>query len=155
MKTQRVQLGSFPNYGRTLGRFGRHCESHILGDKVDQAKFAWLEAAAKLRAQQRDVRQLILARVRYVQMTKPSAECTSGDRTVPFRKSMSLTAMIAGVLLASLVAAQPTPAMAEVWYPWCLHANPLHCWFLNRWQCEESADFRGICEPNPFPPGAA
>jgi hypothetical protein len=68
-------------------------------------------------------------------------------RTRPLSRSMSLTPMIAGVLLASLAAA--APAMAEVSYPWCLHGTPLHCYYMDRWQCEESADFRGICLPNP------
>jgi len=70
-------------------------------------------------------------------------------RTMPFSRSISLTPMIAGVLLASLAATQPVHAMAEVSYPWCLHGTPLHCYYMNRWQCEESADFRGICVPNP------
>ena len=71
-------------------------------------------------------------------------------RTMPFSRPMSLTSMIAGVLLASLAATTlPAPVMAEVSYPWCLHGTPLHCYYMNRWQCEESADFRGICVPNP------
>jgi hypothetical protein len=69
-------------------------------------------------------------------------------RTMPLSRSMSLTPMVAGVLLASLAAA-PASAIAEVSYPWCLHGTPLHCYYMNRWQCEESADFRGICVPNP------
>jgi hypothetical protein len=70
-------------------------------------------------------------------------------RTMPFGRPMSLTPVIAGVLLASLAAAQPAPAMAKVLYPLCLHGSPLHCYYMDRWQCEESADFRGICLPNP------
>lgn len=70
-------------------------------------------------------------------------------RTTPFSRSMSLTPMIASVLLTLLAAVQPAPAMAEVSYPWCLHGTPLRCYYMNRWQCEESADFRGICLPNP------
>jgi hypothetical protein len=69
-------------------------------------------------------------------------------RAMPFSRSMSLMPMIASVLLA-LAAVKPAPAMAEVPYPWCLHGTPLHCYYMNRWQCEESADFRGICLPNP------
>jgi hypothetical protein len=158
MSIQRVRLGLFSNPGRLLSWFAHSCKSYILNAKADQewAKFAWMEVAAKLGAQQKEVRQRVLTRLRHVHAAKPSGECASrGDRTVPFRKSMSLATMIAGILLVSFVAAQPTSAVAEVWYPWCLHANPLHCWFMNRWQCEETADFRGICEPNPFPPGAA
>jgi hypothetical protein len=61
---------------------------------------------------------------------------------------MSLTTIIAGVLFAALVGS--LPARAEESYPWCLHGTPQHCYYMNRWQCEESADFRGICELNLF-----
>jgi hypothetical protein len=71
-------------------------------------------------------------------------------RTMPFSRSMSLMPMIAGVLLASLAAAQPAPAMAEVSYPWCLHGETPHCYYTSRAQCEESADYRGICYLNPL-----
>ena len=39
---------------------------------------------------------------------------------------------------------------AEISYPWCLQGSSLRCYYLNRQQCEESADFRGICERDPF-----
>jgi hypothetical protein len=69
---------------------------------------------------------------------------------MPFRNSLPSTTMIAG-LLAALTAAQPAPAMAEeVSYPWCLHGETLQCYYTNRSQCEESADYRGICMLNPF-----
>lgn len=54
MNIQRVRLGLFSNRGRLLARFGHSCKSYILNDKADQewAKFALIEAAAKLEAQQ-------------------------------------------------------------------------------------------------------
>lgn len=69
-------------------------------------------------------------------------------QTMLARSSMSLTTIIASVLFAAFASA--LPASAEVSYPWCLHGTPPHCYYMNRWQCEESADFRGICEPNLF-----
>ena len=69
---------------------------------------------------------------------------------MPFSNSLSLTAMFAGGLLAALTVAQPAPAMAEVSYPWCLHGETLRCYYTSRSQCEESADYRGICMLNPF-----
>jgi hypothetical protein len=67
-----------------------------------------------------------------------------------FSNSLSSMTMIASGLLAALTAAQPAPAMADVSYPWCLHGETLHCYYTNRSQCEESADYRGICVLNPF-----
>ena len=67
-----------------------------------------------------------------------------------FSNPLSSITMIASCLLAALTAAQPAPAMAEVSYPWCLHGETLHCYYMNRSQCEESADYRGICLLNPF-----
>jgi hypothetical protein len=52
-------------------------------------------------------------------------------------------------LLAALTVAQPVPAMAEISYPWCLHGETPHCYYTSRAQCEESADYRGICYLNP------
>jgi hypothetical protein len=69
---------------------------------------------------------------------------------MPFSNSLSSTTMIAGGLLATLTGAQPTPAMAEVSYPWCLHGETPHCYYTSRAQCEESADYRGICYLNPL-----
>jgi hypothetical protein len=70
--------------------------------------------------------------------------------TMPFNNSLSSTTMIVGGLLAALTGAQPAPAMADVWYPWCLHGETSRCYYTSREQCEQSADYRGICYPNPL-----
>ena len=78
-----------------------------------------------------------------------SSFITANCETMPFSNSLSSTTMIAGGLLVALTGAQPAPAMADVWYPWCLHGETSQCYYTSREQCEQSADYRGICYPNP------
>jgi hypothetical protein len=34
-------------------------------------------------------------------------------------------------------------------YPWCVQGSNLHCYYMNREQCEETVDYHGFCVPNP------
>jgi hypothetical protein len=52
---------------------------------------------------------------------------------------------------AALVGEQTTPAAAQedVSYPWCTQGSALHCYYMNRQQCEETVDYHGFCVTNP------
>jgi hypothetical protein len=54
---------------------------------------------------------------------------------------------------AALIAGQVTavtPAVAQdVSYPWCTEGSALHCYYMNRQQCEETVDYHGFCVTNP------
>jgi hypothetical protein len=82
--------------------------------------------------------------------TSRSSFITANCQTMPFSNSLSSATMIAGGLLAALTGVQPAPAIADVWYPWCLHGETSQCYYTSREQCEQSADYRGICYPNPL-----
>jgi hypothetical protein len=54
------------------------------------------------------------------------------------------------VLVAAAAVAHPITAQAsEQSYPWCTQEDILHCYYLNREQCEETVDYHGFCVPNP------
>jgi hypothetical protein len=63
------------------------------------------------------------------------------------RQSLFAALGIAGVAIAA-GGAVPTAAQAES-YPWCTQGSSLHCYYMNREQCEETVDYHGFCEPNP------
>jgi hypothetical protein len=68
---------------------------------------------------------------------------------------MSFKQLIALAILglgmgAALIGQQATPAAAqEVSYPWCTEGSALHCYYMNRQQCEETVDYHGFCVTNP------
>ena len=37
----------------------------------------------------------------------------------------------------------------EIAYPWCVQGGMLHCYDMNREQCEETVDYHGFCVTNP------
>jgi hypothetical protein len=53
------------------------------------------------------------------------------------------------ILGLMLVVGQVTPATAEESYPWCVQGGSLHCYYLNREQCEQTVDYHGFCVANP------
>jgi Protein of unknown function (DUF3551) len=54
------------------------------------------------------------------------------------------------VSIATMAVGHPVSATAqEHAYPWCTQGDTLHCYYENRAQCEETADYRGFCVANP------
>ena len=64
-----------------------------------------------------------------------------------FKRLICLTTAILGVSIAALGAGNAT-AYAET-YPWCTQGDTLHCYYMNRAQCEETVDYHGFCVTNP------
>ena len=72
------------------------------------------------------------------------------------RKIMSLkqhsrrAAIALSLCLAAAAVGLPTAASAnEQSYPWCTQGDTLHCYYMNRAQCEETVDYHGFCVANP------
>jgi hypothetical protein len=72
------------------------------------------------------------------------------------RKIMSLrrrsgrTVIALGICLATVAIGLPAAARAnEQSYPWCTQGGTLHCYYMNRAQCEETVDYHGFCVANP------
>ena len=64
-----------------------------------------------------------------------------------FKQFIALTILGLSAVLTSEL---PIPAAAqEVSYPWCTEGSALHCYYMNRQQCEETADYHGFCVTNP------
>jgi hypothetical protein len=58
--------------------------------------------------------------------------------------------MAVGICLATAAAGLPVTATAsEQSYPWCTQGDTLHCYYMNRAQCEETVDYHGFCVANP------
>jgi len=54
-----------------------------------------------------------------------------------------------GIFGGAFAAGAPTPATAEVSYPWCVQGSVLHCYYMTREQCEMTVDYHGFCVANP------
>jgi hypothetical protein len=67
-----------------------------------------------------------------------------------FKYLMRTSLLTLGIVGAAIVANRPIPATAQAEsYPWCTQGSTLHCYYLNREQCEQTVDYHGFCEPNP------
>jgi len=66
---------------------------------------------------------------------------------------MAFKQFVAVAILAlgtALISGQVTPAAAQdVSYPWCTEGSALHCYYMNRQQCEDTVDYHGFCVVNP------
>jgi len=63
------------------------------------------------------------------------------------------TILAFGISAAALLwAAQPAPAAArdDLPYPWCAVKGDPECIFMTFQQCEESVNWHGLCETNPY-----
>ncbi len=67
-----------------------------------------------------------------------------------FKQFVALALLGLGMGGAALIGEQTTPAVAQdLSYPWCSQGSALHCYYMNRQQCEETVDYRGFCVANP------
>jgi len=87
--------------------------------------------------------------------------------TIEPRRTMSMTYFMTyllrlavaifavGVALLAVAEAAPAaaPAGSAQTYPWCVSGSSLHCYYMNREQCEQTVDYHGFCELNPDLPG--
>jgi hypothetical protein len=73
------------------------------------------------------------------------------ERKIMSLKQYSRRAIIAvGLSLATAAIALPAAAQTtEQSYPWCTQGGILHCYYMNRAQCEETVDYHGFCVTNP------
>jgi hypothetical protein len=73
------------------------------------------------------------------------------ERKIMSLKQHSRRAIVAvGLCLATAAIALPAAAKAtERSYPWCTQGDTLHCYYMNRAQCEETVDYHGFCVVNP------
>jgi hypothetical protein len=66
-----------------------------------------------------------------------------------FKQFIALAILALG-MGATFIGEQGTPAAAqEVSYPWCTEGSAIHCYYMNRQQCEETVDYHGFCVTNP------
>ena len=67
-----------------------------------------------------------------------------------FKQFVALAMLGLGMGAAVFIGEQVKPAAAqEVSYPWCSQGSALHCYYMNRQQCEETVDYHGFCVANP------
>lgn len=67
-----------------------------------------------------------------------------------FKNCPIWTIAILGVVLAALAAGPASAADGDaIDYPWCTQGSAIHCYYMNRDQCEEAVDYHGFCVPNP------
>jgi hypothetical protein len=74
----------------------------------------------------------------------------AAEVNMSFKQFVALAILGLGMGSAALIGEQATPAAAQdVSYPWCTQGGALHCYYMNRQQCEETVDYHGFCATNP------
>src|SRR5271163_3107748 len=61
----------------------------------------------------------------------------------------SMIAIVSVCLAGCAPAHSAHAATKEVPYSWCTQGSTLHCYYMNREQCEETVDYHGFCVANP------
>jgi Protein of unknown function (DUF3551) len=72
------------------------------------------------------------------------------EANMSFKQFIALAMLSVGIGGVMLIGEPATPAAAqEVSYPWCSQGSALHCYYMNRQQCEATVDYHGFCVTNP------
>jgi hypothetical protein len=84
----------------------------------------------------------------------PLADIRDGIR-LAMEANMSFKQLIGTAIVAlsiggaAFIGGQPSATAQDVSYPWCTQGGALHCYYMNRQQCEETVDYHGFCVANP------
>lgn len=71
-------------------------------------------------------------------------------RTMSLKRRSRSTIIAVGITLATAAVGFPVAGRAsEQSYPWCAQGDTLHCYYMNREQCEQTVDYHGFCVANP------
>ena len=68
---------------------------------------------------------------------------------MPLTSSFVAKIVAIGLLAVMWISAETSRATADEYsYPWCRQGGTLHCYYMNREQCEETVDYHGFCVTN-------